>query len=256
MEDHVINNKLYFIRKIYYFIIFISVSIATYAADDGYEIEISSPRYNLSLVPKTGENEGKIYKKYISEFIELIHGNTKKWETLISTIETNNDKGVAGEIASVILFNKLGYKILEEHFINVCSSKIGSNNGIDGIFILKDENFLKPSHVIINESKFKSSSDFSKNIFDIYVIDKKYVRQSHSSWNKDRFKKINCTDFKFNYEDNKVIRTATQLDENGNITLYEIKDAKSDTIAGKFASEAPKDSLNKKKWDKYIIQKK
>lgn len=244
------------------FLILSISTICTYAADDGYEIEISNPRYIKQLSPNTGEKEGRIYSKYLHEMLDIngINGNIKYWDTLRDRLVLDSQKAIAGEVAAKLIFKNLGYKILEEHFenqIELCKSKLPSDKGIDGIFIKKDEHLGNVTHIIINESKFKPDGTLNLSNFSIPPkgINGHKVRQSSSTWNFDRFEKIKCEGFPFRYQHNKVIRTATQLDNNGVVTLYEIKDAKDTTIVGSFASEAHKGWGTRIIWDTHIAPK-
>lgn len=112
-----------------------------------------------------------------------------------------------------------------------CTSKKGPDNGIDGIYFHKDdvelfaEGIFTPKHsIIINEAKFRSGKkNLSIYDFGVKKINDKLVRQSHSEWNKAHFGEISCLkDFK--YDSLKILRTASLLNDSGELRLYEITD--------------------------------
>ncbi len=233
---------------------------------DSDEIELSPIRAQMNFVTQ----DDKIDKNNLPEFIKKtgINGNIELWSTFKDKLDTNAKKGIAGEVAAKFFFEDLGYKILEEHYERhiallkanaanenmktsaTCTTKKGPDNGIDGIFILKNEDFTNPSHIVINEAKFRKKLSLSSKTDFGFVAGG--VQQSHSNWNRPRFHWATCLP-NLNYDKQVVIRTATLLDKDGTLKLYEIRDkGKEKTIVGEYASEAPLSWNIRKVYDTYI----
>lgn len=203
-------------------------------------------------------NSGKIYKKYREDFTSKtgVHSSIKKWSSFKDALDSNKKKGVAGEVAAKIFFESKVYKILEEHYENhitilsnadeqnedmktdgTCTTKKGPDNGIDGIFFLATEDFGYPTHIAINEAKYRDRLYLAEDDFG-FVADK--IQQSHSKWNSSRFNSVTCLPPGLRYDSQVAIRLATLLDENGTLHLYEVRDKdKRRSIVGEYASEAP-----------------
>ena len=188
-----------------------------------------------------------------------------KWRYLSNSLTQQNEadkakynkrKSIAGEIAANALFEHLGYKRLEVYYEkyrqplfqanyedkggevvyekdhSYCTTQNRSNHGIDAIFIHENEigklGTSQPiSHIIINESKAHAVSEL-KPSQDFHVLTTMPVRQSHSRWNEKSFSKINdgcIATILGNYAQQTIIRTATLLDPNGQIKLYEVRDS-------------------------------
>lgn len=216
------------------------------------EIELSDVRGIMKFV----KPDGKMYGGTLSQFTQPtdINGNVELWSTFKSKLTTRAKKGIAGEVATKIFFENLGYKILEDHYnqriallkgkkANVkmkndatCTTKKGPDNGIDGIFILKSENFENPSHIVINEAKFRDKLSLSAKTDFGFVTGA--IQQSHSNWNEPRFSWPTCLS-NLDYAQQVIVRTATLLDKEGTLKLYEVRDkGKPNTIVGEYASEA------------------
>ena len=118
-----------------------------------------------------------------------------------------------------------------------CTTKKGPDNGIDGIFFLNGETIKNHSHIVINEAKFRSNQvNLLLNDFGFVTGG---IQQSHSNWNRPRFSWASCLP-QLSYDKETIIRTATLLDRDGTLKLYEVRDKGSKgTIVGEFASEAP-----------------
>lgn len=223
---------------------------------------------------------GKIIKKYRRAFTEAtgVDGEIQTWADFKQALDSSQKKGAAGEVAAKFFFKDIGYKVLEEHYLEhlarlkanaantnakfpsagmftskTCTTKKGPDNGIDGIFFLKEESLEDHSHVVINESKFRDKS--SLNAKRDFGFVQGEIQQSHSKWNRERFSWPTCFPGR-NYDNENVIRTATLLDQDGTLRLYEIRDK--DTrgiIGGEFASAAPKRWNIRKIYDKNIGSK-
>jgi hypothetical protein len=210
-----------------------------------------------------------------------------KWEHFEQCLHQSNThrdilrkrKGVAGEIASTILFKHLGYKSFNDDYYRTyrqplfkndyndndtdkvayevnhpyCDSQNRSNHGIDAIFIPGYEHSGQHSHIIINESKCRDANDLDVNEhFHILPANRnrlKSWRQSHSLWNQYNFTNINngCLATELgSHNQQTIIRTATLLNPSGEIKLYEIKDQAdgrynggSDFIRKTYATQIP-----------------
>ncbi|MBT4879772.1 MAG: hypothetical protein HON43_02205 [Alphaproteobacteria bacterium] len=228
------------------------------------EIELSDHRQNMPLV---GSN-GKIFNKYRTELLGRtgVNAGIEIWSSFKASLD-GTKKGIAGEVAANFFFQARGYEVLEEHYAqrlgllkgsrlnedikkdSTCTTKKGPDNGIDGIFVLKEEDFTNPSHIIINESKFRNKLSLSENDFGFVTGS---IQQSHSSWNSPRFGWGTCLP-QLNYDSKVIIRTATLLNSNGEVLLYEIRDKDaSGTKEGEYASKAPSSWNIRKAYDKHL----
>lgn len=246
-----------------HFLLFISISLTTYAAE---KIELSDIRASMDFV-----KDGKIINKYRQEFIDKtgVHGGTKNWETFKEEFSSKRTGGIAGEVATKFFFKAIGYQVLEDHYIyhiqrleeelgdengifkdKTCTTKKGPDNGIDGLFLLEDETIEDHTHIIINEAKFRNKLSLSSSNDFGFVVGN--IQQSHSKWNKPRFSWPTCFP-QLNYDVETIIRTATLLDKDGTLKLYEVRD-KSQTgrTVGEYASEAPKQWKIRKAYDENI----
>jgi hypothetical protein len=256
------------IRTLFKISIVFLIPIALQAS---YEIDIKDTGISRSFL----NNQNDIIEAYgyRKEFVSKtgVPHSTKSWETFKENLTSSNQHGgIAGEVAAKFFFEELGYKILEDHYnshislllkenpINnnmkttkSCTTKKGPDNGIDGIFILKTEDFSNPSHIVINEAKFRNKDMLSKN--DFGVISGK-IQQSHSEWNKNRFNSLECLGL--NYDEQAIVRTATLLDKDGTLKLYEVKDqGERNAVVRDFASTAPKDLSIRMAYDLFFVQK-
>ncbi len=229
-----------------YFLLSVFFLFDLLSSQAALEIKLSEKRSVFSLV-----KNGNIVEEYRDPLLRNtgVNGNTKSWGTFKKGLDSSQKRGIADENAAKIFFGTMEYKILEEHYRDriealsgekrndnmQCTTKKGPDNGIDGIFIGKDESFDNPSHVLINESKFRDKSSLSPRDFGFVAKD---VQQAHSQWNSDRFSVPTCLP-NLDYSKIPVIRTATLLDKNGDLHLYEIRDKGArGSIVGEFASEA------------------
>ena len=230
-----------------------------------YEIEVSDVRKTRPLVKKNG-NIIKAVRSDLSKETG-VNGNTVKWASFKSSLRGSQVKGIAGEVATKFFFAELGYKPLEEHYVArlkallertrdtrmktdaTCTTKKGPDNGIDGIFILNDEKFGSATHFIVNESKFRNKRSLSSKDFGFI---RGQIQQGHSRWNASRWIWADCLTT-LPYGDQVIIRTATLLDRDGNVKLYELRDkgARGSTV-GEYASDAPKRWSVRKKFDTHL----
>ncbi|MBY0272929.1 MAG: hypothetical protein K2X02_05925 [Alphaproteobacteria bacterium] len=255
--------------NIFNFFAFFLFSIALHAIQD--EIEIKDTGISMNFV----NLEGKIYEEFLPEFLQKTgaHGNITTWDAFKASLDSKQKKGIAGEVAAKFFFktSPLSYQILEDHYIahiaslkadhnngngifqdEECTTKKGPDNGIDGIFFLKDETIKHHSYILINESKFRSVVNLSKNNFG-FVIGS--MQQSYSSWNRERFYWPTCLP-ELDYDKETVLRTATLLNRDGIVKLYEIKDKNNPgRIEGEYASEAPTHWNIRKAYEKNIASK-
>lgn len=230
-----INKYIKNFKSIIYFLFFVTISISIYSAQ---KIDISDVQDTMNFVG----GDGKIFKKYQGEFINKagVNGNIEKWSTFKNALDSDQKKGIAGEVAAKFFFEKKGYKILEDHYIErvsilnsesedendifsdkECTTKKGPDNGIDGLFILKNESIQHHSKIIINEAKFRSNQvNLLENDFG-FVTGK--IQQSHSNWNKPRFSSVKCLS-DLDYDQENIVRTATLLGRDGTLNLYYITD--------------------------------
>lgn len=205
---------------------------------------LQAVRYNIEFREVAGATRsfvrpsGEVYQKYINDLIESsnAHGNARTWEKFAGELESNDQKGKIGEIAALIYFESLGYEPVH------CKVKTSGNKGIDAIFVKSDE-VENPSHMIINEAKF-SQDNFNLGMFDHYDVNGDQVQQSHSKWNEDRFRaaNISCVNY-----DAAKIRTATYLNSEGTLQLYEIKD-----VGGDYPSDFRRGSIIRNAWDELL----
>lgn len=264
-------------RISYKFLLFFIIPFIVKAVIHDIEIE----ERNIDCAYKVHKNGSvkKEYKKIVfdrfiesnlidsSSIWEEFDNKTTTWVSFkeeLNNGDRNRKKGIAAEVATIRFFGILGYKILEDHYqtrktalLNpasnnemqhgepirsdvTCTTKFGSDNGIDGLFIHLSEKIDKHSHIVINEAKFRDKESLYAS--DFGTIKNDLIRQSHSLWNKEKFSNISC----FNgakFDDEIVIRTATFLDKDGNLRLYEIKDkegSNQDAIGVVYASKASK----------------
>jgi len=223
-------------------------------------------------------HSGKIIKKYRKEFIEStgVNGNIKTWDALKNSLGSSQQKSTLGEVAARLFFEDIGYQILEKHYqlhlgllytksdederpdifkYETCTTKKGPDNGIDGLFILQNESLGKHSHFVINESKFRDKDSLSVGDFGFVKWSEGGIQQSHSKWNSDRFSWPTCLPGG-DYDSENILRTATLLDKDGTLKLYEIRDKDArGTIKGEFASEAPQNWNIRYFYDKAIKSK-
>lgn len=234
-------RRLKFKSLSYLFILICSVSLSVQATQNLYEIELNNTKKSHSFV----RPNGNIYEKYREEFLSSVnaHGNITQWDTLKTVLSNDNQEmGIVGEVAAKIFFEENGYKILESHYKHhislleeknprnedmkttaSCTSKKGPDNGIDGIFFKYEKN--KGYKFIINEAKFRNKSKLSKNDFGFVKRGKTKIQQSHSFWNKYYFDKIDCLKNEgIQYDNSDIRRTATLLNTDGLLILYEITD--------------------------------
>lgn len=251
------------------FILFIAISITTYAAQIDDKIELSPIRATMPFV-----EDGNIIEEYRGEFIARtgVHGNIQNWQTFKDNLDSKQKRGIAGEVAAKFFFEALGYQILEGHYnarmesLNAqlgngngifedeqCTTKKGPDNGIDGLFILQDETIEDHSHIVINEAKFRGNQvNLLKTNFGFVAGG---IQQSHSNWNRPRFSWPSCLPG-LNYDEETIIRTATLLDRDGILKFYEVRDRGSEgRIVGEYASEAPKGWNIRKAYDLQIVPK-
>lgn len=228
-----INQYIKNFKSTIYCLFFVAISISTYSAQ---EIYLSFLEDGMTFV--NGKN--KIFKKYLGEFIEKtgVNGNIKNWDTFKDALDSDKQKGIAGEVAAKFYFESKGYKILEEHYesrlkklsgnaVNAnmlkkqsCTTKKGPDNGIDGLFILEDESIRNHSEIVINEAKFRNKKNLSSSDFGFVVGG---IQQSHSNWNRPRFSQIHCL-LGLDYDEETIVRTATLLNEDGILKVYEVSD--------------------------------
>lgn len=235
--------------------------------DSSDEIELSAIRTTKKFV---GDN-GKIINEYRNDFISKtgVNGNIELWSTFKDKLDSSHKRGIAGEVAAKFFFQSLGYQVLESHYkaridlLNAdlgngngifkdeqCTTKKGPDNGIDGLFILQNENLKKHSHFVINEAKFRGKFSLSAKPDFGFVTGK--IQQSHSNWNRPRFSWPSCLP-ELSYDTETIVRTATLLDGNGTLKLYEVRDKNNrGKIIGEYASEAPKGWNIRKAYDTHI----
>ena len=228
-----INQYIKNFKSIIYFLFFVTISISIYSAQ---EIDISDVKDTMKFV----NSEGKIFKKYRKEFTDTtgVNGNIKTWSAFKDSLNSDQKKGIAGEVAAKFYFSKKGYKILEDHYYNRldhlngdaannnmleklnCKTKKGPDNGIDGLFILENETIEDHSKVVINEAKFRDKLSLSSRDFGFVVGN---IQQSHSNWNRPRFSSVGCLSH-LDYDQENIVRTATLLDRDGTLKLYHVSD--------------------------------
>lgn len=253
------------LKKFLILLVIFSIPYISWALPD--EIDIRDTGISKKFI----NNDNNIIEShgYRNEFISKVgvHHAITKWETFKQNLDSNQKRGIAGEVAAKFFFEDLGYKILEEHYerhISLletyprnedikntasCTTKKGPDNGIDGIFILKNEDFSNPSHIVINEAKFRNRDHLSTNDFGFVMGG---IQQSHSKWNEGRFNWPTC--LHLNYKEQAIIRTATLLDQNGNLKLYEVKDrGQVNDIVRDFPSNTPKRYSQRIAYDLFFI---
>lgn len=223
------------------FFLVVSIAFSVFAGEDAYKIEISKPIVTMSLVKKNGDIKNG-YLETLRDSIQA-HGNITKWESLFDYIDTSQKGGIIGEVAARVFFKSKGFDILESHYKGrlrllsednndsgiyddeSCTSKKGPDNGIDGVFIPKGFDINDAPVIVINEAKFRTNQEVLDQRDFGFVKKGSYehnVQQAHTYWNRDRFNQIKCVALP--YEKRTIIRTATLLDEKGNLSLFEIRD--------------------------------
>ncbi len=103
------------------------------------------------------------------------------------------------------------------------------------------------------KSKFRDKLSLSEN--DFGFVQGGQVQQSHSNLNKPRFVSPTCLPH-LPYDTQTIIRTATLLDKDGTLKLYEIRDKGNPVrIRGEYASESPLGWNIRKAYDQHIKTK-
>jgi RHS repeat-associated protein len=93
-------------------------------------------------------DEGALLAKEAADALANGKSNTPSIKSRANTVKTNAEKGALGEEAADLVMSRAGY--------NKLPSKVGSNNGFDGVYIKYGRNG-EIQDIIINESKFGTS---------------------------------------------------------------------------------------------------
>lgn len=174
-----------------------------------------------------------------------LSNSIEKWEAFKLALATSQQKAIAAAVAGNFRLEQTEFKRAGDYhearlrrlngdlgndFMKTNSSCLetkGPDNGIDGVYILDTETIEAPTHILINEAKFRENGPLTSADFGFIQgklgENQVAIQQCHSYWLRKRFSEIECLSH-LNYDDCTIIRTATLLDGDGAIWLYKIFD--------------------------------